>query len=115
VRILGHNQGKNDAAANGDDTLTRRLSLVGCTRVLNGAWSRNLHDEKPTPTRNSISAVKSQTGGGDESTKCTSQHLKHEESSQSLPKLVLGVPCAKEVDDTGEEDGLRDAEQNTQG
>ena len=73
----------------------------------------NLHDEQPSPSRNTVTSIESQATGGNEATKSTAHHLEHEQSGKTLAKLVLCVPCTEEVDDTGKEDGLGDTKEDT--
>lgn len=59
-----------------------------------------------------MTAVQGQTSGSNETSKGTSEHLEHEEGRETLAELVLGVPGAEEVNNTGEEDGFRHTEED---
>lgn len=59
--------------------------------------------------------IKRQTSCRHESTERASQHLEDKEDRKPLSKLVLGVPCAEEVDDSREEDCFGDTQENAEG
>lgn len=92
VRVLGHDQRKEQTASDSDHTLDNK---------------------QPSPACDAVAAVESQAGGSDEASEGTTEHLEHEQGRKTLAELALGVPGTEEVDNAGEENGLRDTKEHT--
>jgi hypothetical protein len=91
VRVLGEDERRDDAAADG---------------------SHALDDEEPAPAADTVDTVEGEHARGDQAAERVAELLGDEEGGEALAELGLGVPRAEEVDDTGEEHGLGHAEEH---